>query len=91
MSKILVLLLASFLSAEALAWDDSWKTNNSNSSNSYNEPKSHTLSGSSYNRTDNEYDSRSPAQAERGSYGSYNNSTGKNTQINDNGLIINRE
>ena len=91
MSKILVLLLASFLSAEALAWDDSWKTNNSNSSNSYNEPKSHTLSGSSYRRSDNEFDSKTAEQANRGSNGFYNSSTGKYTQINDNGLIINRE
>lgn len=87
---ILAGLLVLLTSTLALAQDNSRK----DYSNSYysNEPKSNTLNGDgykSYNRNNNPYDT--PQTTYRGSQGTYKNSEGRNTQINDNGLIINRE
>lgn len=86
---ILISLLASLTSTLALAQDNSRKDYNSYYSN---EPKSNTLNGDgykAYNRNTNPYDT--PQTTYRGSQGTYKNSEGRNTQINDNGLIINRE
>jgi hypothetical protein len=86
---ILAGLLVILTSASVLAQDNSRKDYNSYYSN---EPKSNTLNGDgykSYNRNTNPYDT--PQSSYRGYQGTYKNSEGRNTQINDNGLIINRE
>jgi hypothetical protein len=102
MSKILTLLLVSLTSSTAYAWDDSWDNSSSSSkSNSYytsgessaNEHKTTTPIGSTYNPPrESKYEAySSPSvgssrQSESGS-GAYRSGN----QINDNGLIINRD
>ena len=91
MSKLLVLLLASLMTAPVLAWDDVYK--DSDRYDKDNTPKSYTLSGDSYrSRRDSQEDSYSKPSREssdnsRGTSGAYRNGN----QINNNGLIINRE
>ena len=91
MPKLLVLLLASLMATPVLAWDDVYK--DSNRYDKDNTPKSYTLSGDSYrNRKDSQEDSYSKPTREsndnsRGTAGAYRNGN----QINNNGLIINRE
>lgn len=83
---ILTILLAS--TSYALAWDVSPKQNGYDKDNT---PKSYTLSGDTYgSRRDNQQDNRrdysrsSPNDSTRGSYETQH-------QINNNGLIINKE
>lgn len=97
MSKILlatIVIISSLASPLALAWDDSRNTSNNvdrYSTDRNNDPKGYN----SYNRSRNEDDSNrhsnTSRESDRGSYGSYKSDTRHNTQINDNGLIINRE
>lgn len=92
MIKLSVVLLALLTSSLAVAWDDSRKDTNSYS-NTRNEPKSYTLSGSSressdrYNSNSDRYTPRETDRASQGTSGSYRNGN----QINNNGVIINRD
>jgi len=92
MIKLSVVLLALLTSSQVLAWDDSRKDTNSYS-NTRNEPKSYTLSGSSressdrYNSNSDRYTSRESDRASQGTSGAYRSGN----QINNNGLVINRD
>jgi hypothetical protein len=101
MIKVSITLLALLTSTLALAWDDSRKDTNSYS-NTRNEPKSFTLSGSSRESSDR-YNSNSdrytPRESDRASQGTSASATSyrssgayrRGNQINNNGLIINRD
>lgn len=92
MIKVPITLLALLTSTLALAWDDSRKDTNSYS-NTRNEPKSYTLSGSSressdrYNSNSDRYPSRESDSTSKGTSGAYRSVN----QINNNGLIINSD
>lgn len=88
---LITLLTAASYSTLALSWEDSSKDKN-NRYNSYdrdNTPKSRTLSGDTYRRSTDESDSnyKSSNDNSRRSNGSYKSGS----QINDNGLIINKD
>jgi hypothetical protein len=90
-NKLIVLLSLCLTSLSVSAWDDSRKDRYGNRND--NTPKSYTLSGDSYGsrskslRESDSYTSRRSNEDSQGTSGAYRN----DNQINNNGLIINRE
>lgn len=95
MSKILLALLATFMTYPVLAWDDSHKDPSRYLND--NTPKSYTLSGDTYrSRRESPEESYSKPYGHsqdnsRGTLGGYETRHNGSIQINNNGLIINRE
>ena len=84
--------MALLTSVPSLAWDDSRKDYNRTDKD--NTPKSYTLSGDSYGSrkgSADESDSKTSRKYDRGSEELSRGSYSGSKQINDNGLIINRE
>ncbi len=90
MIKLSVVIVALLTSVSAIAGDYSRKDND-RYVNQRNEPKSYTLSGDDYRRNRNEDSGYNSRKSNRESEGSSNGSTRSGNQINNNGLIINRD
>lgn len=97
MSKILataiVFISSLVITQSALAWEDRHKDSNGYDSYSTNnnEPKGYSPYNRSRNDNNSDRYSNTSEESYRGSSGAYKSDSRHNTQINNNGLIINRE